>query len=387
MKLAFVSMVSARVNKINESATVSMSNRAAELKAEGKKIYNFGIGEPDFKTPQSIIDYSYKMAREGKTHYTPSAGIPELREKIAEKMKKKNNIDVSSKNVLVTPTKFSLNLALYTIIDPGDEVMLPAPYYVSYTDIIKLNEGKALIFDTDENYEFDFDKMRKMVSPKTKAFMLNNPVNPTGKVYSERTLRQLSDFILENNLFLISDEIYEDLIYKGKMFSPGSINEMKEKTVTLSGFSKSYAMTGWRIGYMVAPEDIIKAANKVQQQTLTCAPSVSQYAALNALDDEDDVIEMRNVFNKRRMLALSLLKEIDGINVYEPEGAFYIFPGYNKDIKSSELAMDLLNNQNVIITPGLPFGAEKHFRISYATSDDVITEGISRIKKYFNSKN
>ncbi|MFG1391078.1 aminotransferase class I/II-fold pyridoxal phosphate-dependent enzyme, partial [Acidiplasma aeolicum] len=253
--------------------------------------------------------------------------------------------------------------------------------------IIKLNEGKALIFDTDENYEFDFDKMRKMVSPKTKAFMLNNPVNPTGKVYSERTLRQLSDFILENNLFLISDEIYEDLIYKGKMFSPGSIKEMKEKTVTLSGFSKSYAMTGWRIGYMVAPEDIIKAANKVQQQTLTCAPSVSQYAALNALDDEDDVIEMRNVFNKRRMLALSLLKEIDGINVYEPEGAFYIFPGYNKDIKSSELAMDLLNNQNVIITPGLPFGAEKHFRISYATSDDVITEGISRIKKYFNSKN
>jgi aspartate aminotransferase len=376
-------MVSSRVNEINESATVSMSNKAAELKAAGKTIFNFGIGEPDFTTPKEIIEYAFKSALEGKTHYTPSAGIMELRQKIAEKMKSKNNIDVEASNVLVTPTKFSLNLALYSIIDPGDEVLLPSPYYVSYPDIIKLNEGKTITIPTDENYEMDFDAMRKYVSPRTKAFMFNNPVNPTGKVYSEKSLRELSDFILENNLYLISDEIYEDLIYKGKMFSPGSIEEMREKTITVSGFSKSYAMTGWRIGYMVAEKSIIKAANKVQQQTMTCAPSISQYAALRALDDEDSVETMKAEFMKRRDLTVSMIREIDGLTLYEPEGAFYAFPGYDAAMDDSELAMDLLDKQNVIVTPGGPFGSSKHFRISYAASDDTIKEGISRIGKYF----
>ncbi len=376
-------MVSSRVKEINESATVSMSNKAAELKAAGKTIFNFGIGEPDFTTPKEIIEYAFKSALEGKTHYTPSAGIMELREKIAKKMKNKNNIDAEASNVLVTPTKFSLNLALYSIIDPGDEVLLPSPYYVSYPDIIKLNEGKTITVPTDENYEMDFDAMRKYVSPRTKAFMFNNPVNPTGKVYSEKSLRELSDFILENNLYLISDEIYEDLVYKGKMFSPGSIEEMRDKTITVSGFSKSYAMTGWRIGYMVAEKSIIKAANKVQQQTMTCAPSISQYAALRALDDEDSVETMKAEFMKRRDLTVSMIREIDGLTLYEPEGAFYAFPGYDAAMDDSELAMDLLDKQNVIVTPGGPFGSSKHFRISYATSQDTIKEGISRIGKYF----
>ena len=361
-------MVSSRVNEINESATVSMSNKAAELKAAGKTIYNFGIGEPDFTTPQEIIDYAFQNAKEGKTHYTPSAGIMELRQKIAEKMKRKNNIDAEASNVLVTPTKFSLNLALYSIMDAGDEVLLPSPYYVSYPDIIKLNGGKTITVPTDEEYEMDFDSMRKYVSPKTKVFMFNNPVNPTGKVYSEKSLRELSDFILENNLYLISDEIYEDLIYRGKMFSPGSIAEMREKTITVSGFSKSYAMTGWRIGYMVAENSIIKAANKVQQQTMTCAPSISQYAALRALDDEESVKKMKEKFMARRDLTVSMLREIDGLNLYEPEGAFYVFPGYEADKNDADLALDLLDKQNVIVTPGSPFGAEKHFRISYAAS-------------------
>jgi aspartate aminotransferase len=378
-------MVSSRVNNINESATVSMSNKAAELKAAGKTIYSFGIGEPDFTTPEEIIDYAFSEAKSGKTHYTPSAGVMELRQKIAEKMKKKNNMDALASNVLVTPTKFSLNLALYSIIDPGEEVLLPAPYYVSYPDIIKLNDGKVITIPTDENYEFDFGEMRKYVSPKTKAFMLNNPVNPTGKVYSEKSLRELSDFIIENNLYLISDEIYEDLIYKGKMFSPGSIEEMKERTITVSGFSKSYAMTGWRIGYMVAPEEIIKAANKVQQQTLTCAPSISQYGAIKALDDENSIAKMKKEFEKRRELTISMLKEIDGLSFYEPEGAFYVFPKYSAKEPDSKISMDLLEKQNVIVTPGSPFGAENHFRISYATSTDVIKEGIARIGKYFKS--
>ena len=379
-------MVSSRVNGINESATVSMSNKAAELKEAGKTIYSFGIGEPDFTTPEEIIDYAFKEAKAGKTHYTPSAGIMELRQKIAEKMKRKNGIDATASNVLVTPTKFSLNLALYSLIDPGEEVLLPAPYYVSYPDIIKLNQGKMVTIPTDENYELDFDSLGKYVSPKTRVFMLNNPVNPTGKVYSEKSLRKLSDFIIENNLYLISDEIYEDLVYKGKMFSPGSIEEMKERTVTLSGFSKSYAMTGWRIGYMVAPVDVIKAANKVQQQTLTCAPSISQYGAMKALEDEESVTKMKKEFEKRRNLAVSLLKEINDLSFYEPEGAFYIFPGYSIDRPDDAISLDLLEKQNVIVTPGSPFGAEKHFRISYATSEDVIREGIGRIGKYFNGQ-
>jgi aspartate aminotransferase len=254
---------------------------------------------------------------------------------------------------------------------------------VSYPDIIKLNEGKTITVPTDENYEMDFDAMRKYVSPRTKAFMFNNPVNPTGKVYSEKSLRELSDFILENNLYLISDEIYEDLVYKGKMFSPGSIEEMRDKTITVSGFSKSYAMTGWRIGYMVAEKSIIKAANKVQQQTMTCAPSISQYAALRALDDEDSVETMKAEFMKRRDLTVSMIREIDGLTLYEPEGAFYAFPGYDAAMDDSELAMDLLDKQNVIVTPGGPFGSSKHFRISYAASQDTIKEGISRIGKYF----
>ncbi|EQB68146.1 MAG: hypothetical protein AMDU4_FER2C00321G0001 [Ferroplasma sp. Type II] len=379
-------MVSSRVNGINESATVSMSNKAAELKEAGKTIYSFGIGEPDFTTPEEIIDYAFKEAKAGKTHYTPSAGIMELRQKIAEKMKRKNGIDATASNVLVTPTKFSLNLALYSLIDPGEEVLLPAPYYVSYPDIIKLNQGKMVTVPTDENYELDFDSLGKYVSPKTRVFMLNNPVNPTGKVYSEKSLRKLSDFIIENNLYLISDEIYEDLVYKGKMFSPGSIEEMKDRTVTLSGFSKSYAMTGWRIGYMVAPVDVIKAANKVQQQTLTCAPSISQYGAMKALENEESVTKMKMEFEKRRNLAVSLLKEINDLSFYEPEGAFYIFPGYSIDRSDDAISLDLLEKQNVIVTPGSPFGAEKHFRISYATSEDVIREGIGRIGKYFNGQ-
>lgn len=377
-------MVSSRLKSIHESPTVSMSNIASELTKKGIKVYNFGIGEPDFTTPENIINYAFEMAKKGKTHYTPSNGIPELRERISAELKNDKGIDVAPSNILISPTKFSINLSLLTLLEIGDEVLLPEPYYVSYPDIIRLSGGKVLSFNTTEDYEFDFDELRKLVTPKTRAFILNNPTNPTGKVYSEKTLRRLSDFLIENDLYLISDEIYEELIYEGKMFSPSVIPEMAERSITMSGFSKSYAMTGWRIGYMYGPEDIIKASNKVQQQTITCAASVSQYAALEALNDKESPKRMREEFRRRRELIMKLIGETGRFDLKKPEGTFYVFPKYSAEISSKEFSEKLLKEKQVIVTPGSAFGeqGEQHIRISYAASDEVINEGVDRLNKF-----
>jgi aspartate aminotransferase len=377
-------MVSSRLNAISESKTVASSNKAAEMVRNGRKIYNFGIGEPDFTTPENIIDAGFQWAKKGKTHYTPSMGIQELREAISAKFKKFNKIEADPKNILVTPTKFSINLALMSILELGDEVLLPEPYYVSYPDIIRLAGGKVIPVGTDENYDFDFSAMRKFMNPRTRALVFSNPTNPTGKVYSEKMIRELSDFILENNLYLISDEIYEDIIFEGRAFSPASIPEMADHTVTVSGFSKSHAMTGWRIGYMTGPEDIIRASNKIQQQTITCASSIAQYAALEALKDEKSPIAMTQKFRERRDLIYKLITEGGLLEVRKPEGAFYIFPGYEgKD--SETVASDLLDREGVVVTPGSAFGVqgENHLRISFAASNETITEGMERINSYF----
>ena len=378
-------MVSSRLNAISESKTVASSNKAAEMARKGIKIYNFGIGEPDFTTPSNIIEAGFKWARDGKTHYTPSMGIPELRDAISAKFKKFNKIEATPGNILVTPTKFSINLALMSILEFGDEVLLPEPYYVSYPDIIRLAGGKAIPVRTDENYDFDFHDMRKYVNPRTKALVFSNPTNPTGKVYSEKKIRELSDFILENNLYLISDEIYEDIIFEGKPFSPASIPEMAEHTITVSGFSKSHAMTGWRIGYMTGPSDIIKASNKIQQQTITCASSIAQYAALEALRDEESPRKMTAIFRERRDLIYGIISESDSLRVRKPEGAFYIFPEYQGSKDSETVSSELLDKEGIVVTPGSAFGSqgERHLRISFATSNDTIMGGMEKINAYF----
>lgn len=381
-------MVSSRLNAISESKTVASSNKAAEMARKGIKIYNFGIGEPDFTTPSNIIEAGFKWAKEGKTHYTPSMGIPELRDAISAKFKKFNKIEATPGNILVTPTKFSINLALMSILEFGDEVLLPEPYYVSYPDIIRLAGGKAIPARTDENYDFDFHDMRKYVNPRTKALVFSNPTNPTGKVYSEKKIRELSDFILENNLYLISDEIYEDIIFEGKPFSPASMPEMAEHTITVSGFSKSHAMTGWRIGYMTGPSDIIKASNKIQQQTITCASSIAQYAALEALRDQESPKKMTAIFKERRDLIYGIISESDSLKVRKPEGAFYIFPEYQGSRDSETVSSELLEKEGVVVTPGSAFGSqgERHLRISFATSNDTIMGGMEKINAYFSKK-
>ena len=380
-------MLASRLEAIGESRSVSASNRAAELKRSGKKIFNFGIGEPDFTTPRDIIDAAFKAANEGKTHYTPSLGIPELREAIASKEKSFNGIQASPGNVLVTPTKFAINLAVMCLINPGDEVIIPEPYYLSYPDIVRLYGGKVITVPTTDDYEFDFDQMEKLVSPRTRMVILSNPTNPTGKVYAEKALRDLSDFVLKHGLYLVSDEIYEDLIYEGRMFSPASIPEMFPKTITLSGFSKSYVMTGWRIGYMVAPDEIIKASNKIQQQTMTCASSISQYGALAALSDRESPAKFREIFRSRRDNVYKLISETEGISMRKPEGAFYAFVKYENRIPSEDFCEKALEKSGIVITPGSAFGnqGEYHFRLSFATDNDTIRDGIAELGRFVHS--
>ncbi len=380
-------MLASRLEAIGESRSVSASNRAAELKRSGKKIFNFGIGEPDFTTPRDIIDAAFKAANEGKTHYTPSLGIPELREAIASKEKSFNGIQASPGNVLVTPTKFAINLAVMCLINPGDEVIIHEPYYLSFPDIVRLYGGKVITVPTTDDYEFDFDQMEKLVSPRTRMVILSNPTNPTGKVYAEKALRDLSDFVLKHGLYLVSDEIYEDLIYEGRMFSPASIPEMFPKTITLSGFSKSYAMTGWRIGYMVAPDEIIKASNKIQQQTMTCASSISQYGALAALSDRESPAKFREIFRSRRDNVYKLISETEGISMRKPEGAFYAFVKYENRIPSEDFCEKALEKSGIVITPGSAFGnqGEYHFRLSFATDNDTIRDGIAELGRFVHS--
>lgn len=377
-------MVSSRLDLINESPTISLSNKASELKSEGKKVYNFGVGEPDFTTPENVIESAFQWAKKGKTHYTPSKGILELREGIASEIKSRDGADARASNIIISSAKFAINMGLMTILEQGDEVLLPEPYYSSYPDIVKLCGGKPIPVRTKEDYEFDFDEMSKLAGPRTRAIIISNPTNPTGKVYSEKSIRELADFILENDLYLISDEIYSELIYKGKMAPAAAVKEAANKILTIGGFSKSHAMTGWRIGYLFADEEIINATDKIQQQTVTCAPSISQFAALEALRDKESPRRMRDEFARRRDLVSRLLSETGRLSATPPDGTFYIFPGYEGEMNSKEFCGKLLEEKQVITTPGIAFGdqGERHFRLSFAASETELTEGITRLNEF-----
>ncbi len=371
-----------------ESASLNLTRKAELLKSQGKAVYNFGIGEPDFTTPERIIEYAFNEAKSGKTHYTPSQGIMELRKAISEKLEFRNKIHSSPDNIIVTPTKFAIYSSILSVALPGEDVMIPDPYYLSYPDIVKLADANPVSVATDENFEIDLSDAEEKITPKTKMFILNSPANPTGKVYSRNSIKKLCDFVLDHDLFLLSDEIYEDLIFDGEHFSPASIEEMADRTITVSGFSKSYAMTGWRIGYLQANKEIVSSCNRIQQQSITCAPSVSQYAALEALKDRSDVEKFRKEFAERREIVIDLLGKIDGLNTRKPEGTFYVFPQYASDEDSERFCSDLLTEKGVIVTPGSAFGnrGERHFRLSFATSESTIREGIAKLSEFIEEK-
>ncbi len=379
-------MVSQRLQTIPASGTIAISNLVSQMKAEGIDIVSFSMGEPDFTTPSNIIDAACDSLQQGFTHYTPSTGIPELRKAIADYTKKNDNVPCEAKNVLVTPTKQAIFMTCLAYIDPGDEVILPDPSWVSYEACVRLAGGVPVYIPTkfEDNFVVDPALIEAAITPKTKMIILNTPTNPTGCVIPADKLKQIADIAMAHNIKVMSDEIYSAIIYEGKHTSMASFPGMFENTILISGLSKTFAMTGWRIGWAIAPEEDIKNINKLQSHSISCCTSFAQKAAVEALNGpQDSKFNMVKAFRKRRDLALDLIKDIPGMECNTPNGAFYLFPKYNKDIPSAKIAEILLKEGHVAVTPGTAFGpcGEGFFRISYATSEKQIQEGIARIKK------
>lgn len=380
-------MVSQRLQQIPPSGTLAISNLVSKLKSEGVDVISFSLGEPDFDTPRNIVDAAKSSLDRGFTHYTPSTGIPELRNAIAAKARSFNKLDVIANNVLVTPCKHAIFMTAMAYIDPGDEVLLPDPGWVTYEADIRLCGGIPVYVPLryEDDFVLDPAVVESLITPKTKMIILNTPANPTGSVIPEKTIRAIAELALQHDLIVLADEIYENLIYSGKHFSIASIPGMMDRTITVSGLSKTAAMTGWRLGWAISSEQNIKDLNKLQGHTVSCCVSFAQEGAVEAINgDQSPIRDMVARFKSRRDLTLDLLSEIEGLECKVPDGAFYVFPKYDLDIPSAELASRLLQEAHVAVTPGTVFGphGEGFFRISYAASEEQLKEGISRIKKF-----
>ena len=379
-------MVSKRLQEIPASGTIAISNLVSQMKSEGIDIVSFSMGEPDFTTPANVIDACCDSLRSGNTHYTPSMGIPALRKAVADVTRETNGVPCQASNVLITPCKQAIFLTALAYIDPGDEVILADPSWVSYEACIRLAGGVPVYIPTkfEEKFVIDPALIEAAITPRTKMIILNMPSNPTGGIIPRDVLKQIADIAIRNGIKVMSDEIYESIIYEGKHTSIASFPGMFENTIIVSGLSKSHAMTGWRLGWAIAPEEDIKAINKLQSHSISCAVSFVQDASVEAITGPQDARDaMVAEFRKRRDLALDLISEIPGIQCNVPDGAFYIFPKYDADLPSAKLAEILLKEGHVAVTPGSAFGpsGEGFFRLSYATSEEQIREGISRIKK------
>lgn len=387
--------LSQKVERLAESETLAMSRLANELKDKGVDVINMSLGEPDFNTPEFIKEAAKKAIDENFSFYTPVPGYKELLETIAMKLKRDNNLDYKPSQIIVsTGAKQSIMNALMAVINPGDEVIVPTPFWVSYGEMIALNDGKMVAIETDLKSDFKITPMQleKAITAKTKAFLFSNPCNPSGTMYSESELRALGEVFKKHpEVIIISDEIYEHIAFDFKLFSIGSIPELKDRTVTVNGLSKGFAMTGWRLGFLAAPEPIAKACVKIQGQFTSGTCSIAQRAAIAAMKAEPSVIEpMRLAFLKRRNLLMELMSGVPHIQINKPGGAFYLLPEvsyyFGKShqgqlIKDSrDLCMFLLNVGHVAMTPGAAFGAPNYIRLSYATSEAKISEAVKRIK-------
>lgn len=384
------------LNSLAESETLAMTKKARELAAQGHKVISLSVGEPDFKTPKHVMEAAKKAIDEGYHFYSPVAGFADLRAAIADKLKRENNLDVTAENIVVsTGAKQSLANVIEAIVDKGEEVIIFAPYWVSYSEMVKLAEGKSVIISgsIENDFKVTAAQLEAAITPKTRAIMFSSPCNPSGSVFTEQELRAIGAVVAKNpNITVIADEIYEYINFEGKNFSIGSIPEIKDQVVTINGFSKGFAMTGWRIGYIAAPKYIAQACEKLQGQVTSGTCSITQRAALAALQgDLSAPEEMKKAYARRRDLVINLLKDIPGIKINKPAGAFYIFPDISAYIgksfngqkinNSSELAMYILNNAYVSTVGGDAFAAPNNLRISFAASDENITEAIRRIKE------
>ena len=391
-------IIAKRVSKINPSFTLQMATKAAEMRSKGIDVINFSVGEPDFNTPKHIRDAAKKALDEGYTKYTAGSGMLELREAICEKLNRENGLSYEPKNILVSNgEKQSLYNACQAIFNPDESVIVFSPYWVSFPEFVKMAEAEPVLIGTipDKNFEPDFDDLKSKINPSIKGVIINSPSNPTGGVWRNEAIIELLKLAKKHGWIVISDECYERLVYDGKFTSAEKLNKTHNigaTVLTCMSLSKTYAMTGWRIGYTAGPEDIIKAMSKIQGQATSCANSIGQKASIEALlGDQQCVEEMKESFLKRRNLIVQLLNEIPGVQCSVPNGAFYVFPDFSfylnreangKLLKDTfDISEYILDSVQVVTVPGDGFGSSEHIRFSYATNRKTIQKGMDRVKK------
>ncbi len=388
-------MLSDRIDILSESITIAVTTLAQELRAAGKDVLSFSAGEPDFDTPQVIKDSAIAAINSGFTKYTAVDGIPELKSAVSAKLKRDNGLEYAPNQIIVSNgAKHSLFNLFQATINKGDEVIIPAPYWVTYPELVKYCGGTVVEIETDDTSRFKItpEQLRSAITAKTKMLILTTPSNPTGSVYSIAELEALADVLKGTDVLVASDEMYEKLVYDGEFTSAAAISEdMYNRTITINGLSKSVAMTGWRFGYLAAKDiELIKAMKKLQSQSTSNICSITQKAAITGLDGsaDEDIEMMRKAFAQRRDEAVELFNAIDGLSVVKPDGAFYLFVNIQQfENDSIKFAKELLEETGVAVVPGVGFGSEGYFRFSFATDIESIREGISRIEKFVSKKN
>ncbi len=387
MKLA------ARVKQVTPSLTLAIDAKAKAMKRDGIDVCSFSAGEPDFDTPDHIKLAAADALKAGKTRYGPAVGEPRLREAIAHKLQTDNQLCYNAENIIVTNGgKHSLYNLMMALIEVGDEVIIPAPFWVSYPEMVKLAEGTPVIVQTtaESGYKITPDQLRQAITPKTRLFILNSPSNPTGMVYTPDEVRAIAEIVVEHDILVVSDEIYEKLLYDdAQHLSIGAVSsEVFDRTIISSGFAKAYSMTGWRVGYLAAPLEILKAVSMIQGHSTSNVCTFAQYGAIAALEGSQDCVEkMRLAFADRRQVIFNLVNAIPGLTCVKPNGAFYIFINISKlGMSSLEFCDGLLSEQQVAVIPGIAFGADDHIRLSYATDMTTIEQGIDRLSTYVKSR-
>ena len=392
--------LSRKAQAVKPSSTLAITAKAKELKAQGLDVVGFGAGEPDFNTPDNICNAAIKAIKDGFTKYTPASGIVELKQAVCDKFKKFNGLDYKPSQIVISNGgKHSLTNVFEAILNPGDEVMIPAPYWLSYPEIIKLSDGVPVFVrgEKENGYKVTAEQLQAATTEKTKALVLNTPNNPTGMIYSEEELRAIADYAVKNDIYVVSDEMYEYLVYNGnKHISIASFNEeIYKRTITVSGLAKSYAMTGWRIGYTGSSEEIAKLMGSVQSHQTSNPNSIAQKAALEALTGDQSTVQMMlGEFDKRRKFMYEKMSALPYVSTEEPLGAFYVFADVSEALKkeykgkkvetAAEFARILIEDYNVAVVPCADFGFPDHIRLSYAISVEQIDKGLTRIEKFLN---
>ncbi len=377
-----------RMLDVSFSPTMKISKLSSKMEDAGKDMISLAVGEPDFDTPDFIIEAAYEAMKQGYTHYTPPMGIEGLREEIAEKVRSENDLDFGSENILVTPTKQAIFMSVMAHLDDGGEVILPDPSWVSYEPIVKFADGIVRsVPRRGDRFSLKAEDINEQITSRTEMVILNSPCNPTGMTFDMDDMKAIRDIAVDEDLMVVTDEVYEKLIYEGEHISLASLDGMRERTITVNGFSKAYAMTGWRLGWLACTEELLDNIVKIQTHSITCAPAFAQKAGERALSNKEKGEKALNYmlgkYRERRELIVERLNEIEGFSCEKPDSTFYTFPKYDFDMDSMDLAMYLLEEAKVAVTPGSAFGdeGEGHLRLSFANSLENIEEALDRIER------